>query len=280
MPEPSARAQKVTRIEARRGLALPDFHELYEARELLYVLAWRDVKVRYKQTVLGAAWALIQPLTSMVVFTLIFDRVGKVSSDNVPYPLFSLCGLVIWTYFSNGLVQASNSLVSNLGLLTKVYFPRLFIPLGSLLAGAVDLAIAMVVLFGVMVGYGVWPGLRIVAILPVLLLAALTTAGLSAWLGALNVRFRDVRYIVTFFVQIWLLATPVAWPASSVSPGWRTLLGLNPMAGVVEGFRWAAIGTNGGIGGMMIVSTISAMAVFVLGVGYFIKVERRFADVA
>jgi lipopolysaccharide transport system permease protein len=270
---------KINRIEASSGLRMPDLRELFATRELLYVLAWRDVKISYKQTVLGAAWAIIQPVVTMVVFTLIFGRVGKIPSDGVPYPLFSLAGLVVWTYFSTGLVQSANSLVSNVALITKVYFPRILIPAGALVAGFVDLAISMAVLLAVMLGYGVWPTFRILAVVPIVAMCAVATLGVSAGLGALNVRFRDVRYVVPFLTQVWLLATPVAYPASLLHQPWRTLSGINPMAGVIEGFRWATLG-GPGHPALIATSALSSIVIFSLGVLYFFKVERSFADVA
>lgn len=278
--ETVAAADRITRIEPRSGLHLPKLGELARSRELLYLLAWRDVKVRYKQTLLGALWAVIQPVLTMVVFSLIFGRVGDVPSDGVDYPVFSLAGLVIWTYFANGLVLASNSLVNNLALLTKVYLPRLLIPAAALLGALVDLAISLVVLLVVMLGFGVAPSPRMVLVPLLVGLTLLVTFGASAGLGAMNVRYRDIRYVLPFLVQLWLLITPVAYPASVVDGPWRTLLGINPMAGVVEGFRWAVLGTDTNPVGMVLLSTVTALAVFVGGLLYFGRNEPVFADVA
>jgi lipopolysaccharide transport system permease protein len=272
--------ERITRIAPRSGLRLPDVREVIESRELLYLLAWRDVKIRYKQTVLGAGWAVIQPVLTMVVFSLVFGRVGKVPSDGLPYPLFSLGGLVIWSYFSNALVLGSNSLVSNVALLTKVYFPRILVPMAALLAGLVDLGISFLVLLAVMAGYGVAPTLRMLTLPLILVMLVAVSLGVSAGLGALNVRYRDVRYVVPFLSQLWLLATPVAYPASLLDERWRTVMALNPMAGVVEGFRWAVLDTQTHPGVMVAVSAASSVVFLVVGIMYFAKVERGFADVA
>jgi lipopolysaccharide transport system permease protein len=271
---------RVVRIERRSGLRLPDLRELLGSGELLVMLATRDIKVRYKQTVLGVLWAVIQPFMTMVVFTLVFSRVGKVGSDNVPYPVFSLAGLVMWNYFSSGLVQGSTSLTSNIALLTKVYFPRLLIPIGTLVSAGIDLAIGLVFLGVVMAIYGVAPPLALLWLPVPLLVMAMTTLGVSAGFGALNVKYRDVRLLLPFLAQMWLFLTPVAYPAKLVSHQWRVLLGLNPMAGVVETFRWAVLGTDNNPFGMLAVSFASSVVILVVGTMYFAKVERGFADVA
>jgi lipopolysaccharide transport system permease protein len=216
----------------------------------------------------------------MVVFSLIFGRLGHVPSDGLPYPLFSLGGLVIWSFFSNGLMLGSNSLVSNVALLTKVYFPRILVPTATVVAGLVDLAIASVVLVVVMLFYGRTPPLQVFLVPIILVMAILTTVGVSVGLGAMNVRYRDVRYVVPFLAQLWLFATPVAYPASVLHQPWRTLIGLNPMAGVVEGFRWCVIGGDHNPLGIVAVSAVSSIVFFLVGVGYFARVERGFADVA
>jgi lipopolysaccharide transport system permease protein len=276
----SAAAPPVTRIEPKHGMQLPDFTELSDSRELLYLLAWRDVKVRYKQTALGALWAVIQPVLTMVVFSLIFGRVGDVPSDGVTYPVFSLAGLVVWTYFSNGLIQSSSSLVNNVPLVTKVYFPRILLPAAALLAGLVDFAISLGVLAVVMISYGVAPPARIVLAPAMVLIAIAATLGVSAGLGALNVRYRDVRYVLPFLSQLWLFLTPVAYPASLVSEPWHTLMGLNPLAGAVEGFRWCVIGTDSNPAGLVVVSAVSSIVLLFAGLLYFVRAERSFADVA
>lgn len=278
-PAPEPAPLPVTVIRPARGWVSLNLRELWHYRELLYFLVWRDVKVRYKQTVLGAAWAILQPIATMVVFTLFFGRLAGVPSDGVPYPLFSLAALVPWTFFSTGLVQSSNSLVGSQQLITKVYFPRLAIPIASVLAGVVDFALAFVVLLGVMVAYGTVPGPRVVWILPLLTLAFVTALGVGLWLAALHVRYRDVRYVMPFFVQLWLLATPIAYPSSLLAEPWRTLYGINPMVGVVEGFRWALLGTDTAPGPAVAISSLVAVALLLGGVVYFRRTERTFADV-
>ncbi len=267
------------RLKPSRGWTSLNLRELWEYRELLYFLVWRDIKVRYKQTLLGAAWAIIQPFLTMVVFSLFFGNLARVPSDGVPYPLFAYVGLVPWVFFANGLTLSSNSLVGSAHLITKVYFPRLAIPISTVLSGIVDFVLAFIVLLGMMVFFGVFPTWNII-FLPVFLLLALTTSlGVGLWLSALNVQFRDVRYIVPFLTQFWLFATPIAYPGSLLSEPWRTLYALNPMVGVVEGFRWALLGTNTGPGLMILVSSLAACALLVSGALYFRRMERTFADV-
>lgn len=274
-----ASALPVTVLRPSRGWGSPGLRELWEHRELLYFLVWRDVKVRYKQTVLGAAWAILQPVATMVVFSLFFGRLAKVPSDGVPYPVFSLAGLVPWTFFSQGLVQSANSLVGSQNLLTKVYFPRLAIPTAAVLSGGVDLALSLPVLLAVMRFYGLVPTARILWVLLLLTLAFAAAVGAGLWLSALNVQYRDVRYVLPFLVQLWLLATPIAYPSRLLGEPWRTLYGLNPMAGVVEGFRWALLGTGGPPGPLIAVSAASALALLASGLFYFRRMERTFADV-
>ena len=253
--------------------------DLWEYRELLYFLTWRDIKVRYKQTALGASWAIIQPFFTMVVFSLFFGRLAKIPSDGIPYPLFAFAALVPWTFFANGLSQSSNSLVGSAELITKVYFPRLIIPVASILSGLIDFVIAFAVFFLMALYYGIYPTLSVI-LLPLFLLLGFTTAlGVGLWLSALNVRFRDVRYIIPFLTQFWLFATPIAYPSSLLSEPWRTVYGINPMVGVVEGFRWALLGTDTAPGAMIIVSSLVALCLLVSGVFYFKRVEKYFADV-
>jgi lipopolysaccharide transport system permease protein len=253
--------------------------ELWEYRELLYFLVWRDVKVRYKQTVLGAAWAILQPLLTMVVFSLFFGKLGRIPSDGLPYPIFSFAALVPWTFFASGLGQGANSLVGSQNLIKKVYFPRLVIPISSVLAGVVDFAIAFLVLLAMMLAYGIVPTAAALW-LPLLLLLALVTAlGVSLWLSALNVQFRDIRYTVPFLTQLWLFATPIAYPSSLLPEPWRTVYALNPMVGVVEGFRWALLGTDTAPGPMVLASSLAALALLASGAYYFRRMEKSFADV-
>jgi lipopolysaccharide transport system permease protein len=209
--------------------------ELWEYRELLYFLTWRDIKVRYKQTVLGAAWAIIQPLFMMLVFSLFFGKLAGVPSDGIPYPVFTFCGLLPWQLFAYSVTQAGNSLVGSQNLITKVYFPRLVVPISAVLGGVVDFAIAFLLLLAMIFYYGIVPGWQMVALPGLVLLAVLTALGVGLWLSALNVQYRDVRYTIGFMVQFWLFATPVAYPSSIVPEKWRVLYALNPMVGVVDG---------------------------------------------
>ncbi|MBL7199898.1 MAG: ABC transporter permease [Anaerolineae bacterium] len=268
----------VTVIEPSRGWISLNLRDLWEYRELLYFLTWRDIKVRYKQTILGAAWAIIQPFFTMVVFSLFFGRLARMPSDDIPYPLFSYAALVPWTFFANGLSNSSSSLVGSANLLRKVYFPRLVIPISAVMAGGLDFVLAFVVLVGMMLFYGIVPTAAI-AWLPLLLVLALVTAlGVGLWLTAMNVQFRDVRYAVPFLVQAWMFATPIAYPSSLLDEPWRTVYGLNPMAGVVEGFRWALLGTETAPGPIVFVSAVVAVGLLVSGAYYFRRMERTFAD--
>jgi lipopolysaccharide transport system permease protein len=268
-----------TRREASNGWAWPKFRELWEYRELLSFFVWRDIKVRYKQTVLGAAWAIIQPFFTMVIFSLFFGRLAKVPSDGLPYPIFSYAALVPWTFFASALTQASNSLVVSANMVKKIYFPRLTLPIATVLAGVVDFALAFVVLMGMMLFYGLTPTINILWLPLFLLLALVTSLGISLWLSAMNVQFRDVHYTIPFLTQAWLFVTPIAYPSSLLPEPWRTLYGLNPMAGVVEGFRWALLGTDTPPGPMTLVSAVVAVALFVGGALYFRRMEQHFADV-
>jgi lipopolysaccharide transport system permease protein len=268
-----------TRRQATKGWVWPKLRELWEFRELLYFFAWRDVKVRYRQTVMGALWAIIQPLFTMVIFSLFFGRLAKIPAEGVPYPVFSFAALVPWTFFANALTQASNSLVVSSDMIKKIYFPRLALPIATVLAGVVDFVLAFLVLLGIMLYYGLVPTINILWLPFFLLLALITSLGVSLWLSAMNVQFRDVRYTLPFLSQAWLFVTPIAYPSSLLSEPWRTLYGLNPMAGVVEGFRWALLGTDSAPGPMTIVSSLVALLVLVSGAFYFRRMEQGFADV-
>lgn len=273
-------AERTLRIEPSRGWVGLKLKELWEYRELLYFLTWRDIKVRYKQTVLGAAWAIIQPFFTMVVFSLFFGKLAKVPSDGIPYPLFSYAALVPWTFFAFGLGHSSNSLVGSANLIKKIYFPRLVVPIASVLSGFVDFILAFVVLLAMMVyPFRVMPTSNVIWLPFLLLLAFVTSLGVGLWLSALNVQFRDVRYIIPFLTQFWLFATPIAYPSSLLSEPWRTIYGINPMVGVVEGFRWALLGTDTAPGPIIIVSSIAALAIFIGGAFYFRRMEKTFADV-
>jgi lipopolysaccharide transport system permease protein len=266
-------------IRPSRGWSSLNLRDLWEYRELLYFLTWRDIKVRYKQTVLGASWAILQPFFTMVVFSLFFGRLAGVPSDNIPYPIFSYAALVPWQFFANGLTNSSNSLVASANLITKVYFPRLVVPISAVLAGAVDFVLAFVVLLAMMLFYGIAPTTQVVWLPLLLLLALVTSLGVGLWLTAMNVQFRDVRYAVPFIVNAWMFATPIAYPSSLLDEPWRTVYGINPMAGVVEGFRWALLGTDPGPGPMVLVSAFVAVVLLVSGTFYFRRMERTFADV-
>lgn len=271
--------QFAIRIQPSRGWISLKLKELWEYHELLYFLSWRDIKVRYKQTVLGGAWAIIQPFFTMVIFSLFFGKLARIPSDGIPYPIFSFAALVPWTFFANGLSQSSNSLVGSANLIKKVYFPRLVVPLSSVISGAIDFVIAFVVLLGMMVFYGISPTANIVYLPFLVLLAFVTALGVGLWLSAMNVEFRDVRYAVPFLVQAWMFATPIAYPSSLLSEPWRTVYGLNPMVGVVEGFRWALLGTKTAPGPIIIVSSLAAIAILISGAYYFRRMERSFADI-
>ena len=275
-----ATAQEMPTITIRpsRGWVALNLRDLWEYRELLYFLTWRDIKVRYKQTILGAAWAVLQPFLTMVVFSIFFGRLAQVPSDGIPYPIFAYCALVPWSYFAGALDRAGNSLVGSANLITKVYFPRLAIPTSAVLAGLLDFAIAFVVLLGMMLYYGIVPTAAILTLPLFLLLAIATALAVGLWLSALNVQYRDVRYTIPFLTQFWLFATPVAYSSTLVPERWRALYGLNPMAGVVEGFRWALLGKEPP-GPLMAVSVIVVILLLIGGLYYFRRMEKTFADV-
>jgi len=253
--------------------------ELWNYRGLVYFLIWRDIKVRYKQTVMGASWAILQPLFSMLIFSLFFGRLAGIPSDGIPYPLFSYVALVPWIFFANGLLNASNCLINNPDMLRKVYFPRLTMPISTILAGIIDFLIAFVLLILMMLFFGFTPNAKIFWLPLFLALALVTTLGVGFWFSAMNVLYRDVRYIVPFLIQAWLFATPIAYPSSLIPQPWRTLYGINPMVGVVEGFRWALLNTDTAPGPIIAVSTLVAFAFLLSGVYYFRKMEKKFADV-
>jgi len=265
-------------VRPSRGWTGVSLRDLWAYRELLYFLAWRDIKVRYKQTALGVAWAVIQPVFAMVVFTVFFGRLGGMPSEGMPYPLFTLCALLPWQLFAHALTESSASLVTNQNLITKVYFPRLIIPLAPVLASLLDFLIAFGLLLGMLAYYRITPTLWVWTLPLFLLLAIALAVGVGLWLAALNARYRDVRYTIPFLTQIWLFATPIAYPSSLVPEPWRAWYGLNPMAGVVDGFRWALLGTADAPGGLMAVSAAVTLVILVSGVHYFRRTERTFAD--
>lgn len=272
----------VTYIRPSQGWISLNLSELWQYRELLYFLIWRDIKVRYKQTALGASWAVLQPFFTMVVFSLFFGALAGIPSDGVPYPIFSFAALVPWTFFANGLVQSGKSLVSDQNLIKKVYFPRLAIPIASVLSGVVDFALAFTVLLVMMVGFGVVPTANVIWLPLLLLLAFVTALGAGLWFSALFVQYRDIGYIMPFLVQFWLFVTPVAYGASllnELDTRWQLLYAVNPMVGVVEGFRWALLGTETNPGPFVLVSAFAALLLLVGGAFYFRRMERSFADV-
>jgi lipopolysaccharide transport system permease protein len=267
------------RIEPSRGWVSLRLKDLWEYRELVYFFIWRDVKVRYKQTALGAAWAIIQPVFTMLIFSLFFGRLAKVPSDGIPYPLFAYAALVPWTFFANGLGQSADSLVGSGNLIKKVYFPRLAIPLSTVTAGLVDFSISFLVLLILMVFYHMRPTAHLIW-LPLLILLALCTAlGAGLWLSALNVRFRDVRYALPFITQFWMFATPIAYPSSLLHGVWKQVYAINPMVGVIEGFRWALLGAKTAPGPMLLASSVASLALLVGGAFYFRRMEKSFADI-
>jgi lipopolysaccharide transport system permease protein len=266
-------------IRPADGWTALGLRELWEYRELLYFLTWRDIKVRYKQTALGALWAVIQPVFMMVVFSLFFGKLAGVNSDGLPYPIFTFCALLPWQLFAQALANSSNSLIGNEQLITKVYFPRLIMPISSVLSALVDFVIAFGVLLLLMAYYRVVPGLAVLTLPLFVLLAVVAALGVGLWLSALNVKYRDVRYTLTFLTQFWLFATPVAYSSSIVPAKWRPLYGLNPMVGVVEGFRWALLNKSEGPGLMLWVSVAVVLLITAGGVLYFRRMEQSFADI-
>ncbi|MDW8344118.1 MAG: ABC transporter permease [Verrucomicrobiae bacterium] len=269
----------VTRIAPSRGWLDLRLRQIWDYRDLLYFLVWRDIKVRYKQTVLGAAWAILQPVLTMVVFSIFFGKLAGVKSDALPYPIFVFCGLLPWQLFAYALNESGNSLVTNRALITKVYFPRLIIPIAAVLGGVPDFAIAFLVMVLLMLLYGIFPTGWILLTLPALVVFALITAlAVGVWLSALNVEYRDVRYTIPFLTQIWFFATPIAYPSSLLPESVRAIYGINPMAGVVDGFRWALLG-GPPPGPLLGVSIITVVVVLVTGLIYFRRMERTFADV-
>jgi lipopolysaccharide transport system permease protein len=280
----SAKVSAATNVEVlhigpSKGRLHIKLDELWQYRELLYFLAWRDIKVRYKQTVIGAAWAILQPVASMVIFSVIFGNFAKIPSDGLPYPIFAYAALLPWTYFAQAIQRSSASLVSSESMIKKVYFPRLIIPLSAALAPIIDFAIAFVVLLGMMAWFGTLPTLGILFLPGFLLLAFATALAVGLFASALNVRYRDVAHAMPFLIQIWMFASPVVYSVSLVPEKWRLLYSLNPMAGVIEGFRWALLGTAQPDFSVMLVSGVVVLLLLICGLSYFRQVERSFADV-
>jgi lipopolysaccharide transport system permease protein len=275
----TARPAEITIIEPSSGWRAINVRELWRFRELLYFLTWRDVKVRYKQTAIGALWAVLQPFLTMVIFSVLFGRLAKIGSDNIPYPVFSYSGLLPWTFFASAINLAGLSLVSNANMIAKIYFPRLLMPAAAVLAATLDFCIAFVVLLFMMLYYGITPGVATFTLPLFLALAVITALGISLWLAALNVKYRDIRYVIPFLTQVWLFLTPVLYPSSMIPDKWRLVYGINPMSGVVEGFRWSLLGTEKAPGAMILVSVGVVIVLFVGGLFYFRRMESQFADV-
>jgi lipopolysaccharide transport system permease protein len=278
-PEEGATIQTPIIIKPSRGWVNLQLKDVWEYRELLYFLAWRDIKVRYKQTVLGAAWAILQPFLTMVIFSIFFGGLAGVPSDDIPYPIFSYAALVPWMFFANGLTKSTQSLVSGANMVKKIYFPRLIMPMSAVFSGLLDFILAFVVLLAMMLYFNVVPTLAIVWLPLLLLLGLVTSLGVGMWLTAMNVQFRDIRYVMPFIVQAWMFATPIAYPSSLLDEPWRTVYALNPMVGVVEGFRWALLGVDTQPGPMILVSSVVAIGLLVSGAFYFRRMEKSFADV-
>jgi len=266
------------RIEPPRGWLELRLREVWDYRELLYFLVWRDVKIRYKQTAIGVLWVILQPLLTMGVFTLFFGRLAKLPSQGLPYPIFYFAALVPWTYFSYALQSATNVVVENQRVITKVYFPRLVLPFSAVLSGLVDFAIGFAVLAILTLAYGIRPALAALWLPALLLLAILTALGVGLWMSALNALYRDVRYVMPFVVQFWMFASPVAYPSTLVPERWRWLYGLNPMAGVIDGFRWALTGHGQPPGPVLLASTAMVAVVLVGGLFFFQRMEGTVAD--
>jgi lipopolysaccharide transport system permease protein len=274
----SKQKEDILILRPSRGWRSLNLGELWKNRELMYFLTWRDIKVRYKQTVLGASWAILQPLLSMVVFSIFFGGLLNVPSEGVPYPVFSYAGLLPWGVFAKALNDTSRSVVANRAMITKIYFPRMLIPLASVLSGLVDFSIAFVVLLGMMWYFHIPPTANIWTLPLFLILALITALGVGMWLSALNALYRDIGYIIPFLTQFWFYITPVVYPASEIPEGWRYLYALNPMVGVVEGFRWALLDTTTPPGPLIAVSAAIAILILITGMFYFRRMERTFAD--
>jgi lipopolysaccharide transport system permease protein len=267
------------RIEPTKGWLSIKFRELWEYRELLYFFLWRDFKVRYKQTVLGVGWAIIQPLVSMVIFTIIFGRLAKIPSDGIPYPIFSYTALIPWSLFAQGLSIGSQSMVDNSNLIKKVYFPRLIIPMAGVLTGITNFILSFIILLLMMPYFGIVPTINVLWLPLFLLLTLGTSLGVSLWLSVLHVQFRDIGSLIPFLTQIWFFITPVVYPSSLLQEPWRTIYGLNPMVGVVEGFRWALLSTDTAPGSVVFVSSLMVLLLLIGGILFFRRMEKTFADV-
>jgi lipopolysaccharide transport system permease protein len=275
----SEQIKPTVRIEPAQGWFALELREVWAYRELLAFLVWRDVAVRYKQTALGAVWAILQPLLTMVIFTIVFGNFANMPSDNLPYPIFAYTALLPWNYFAQAINRSGSSLVGNANLISKVYFPRLIVPIAAAVAPLVDFAVAFVILIAMMLWFGVAPNWGVLALPLFLLLALLTALAVGLWLSALNVRYRDVAYTIPFLVQFWMYASPVVYPVSIVPAQWRLLFSLNPMTGVIEGFRWALLGKASPDFGVMAMSAVVVLGLLFSGLIYFKRMEQTFADV-
>ena len=269
----------LTVIESQTGWRMVDWHELWQYRDLFFFLVWRDIKTRYAQSVLGVGWAVIQPVFSMIVFTIVFGKLAGISSDGIPYPIFNYAGLVPWIYFSGSLTAATGSLVSSKSMITKIYFPRLIIPIAPVIGKLVDFAIAMLLLFGMMLWFKISPTVWALTTPFLIILMMLTAGGAGMWLTALSVQYRDINYGMGFLIQLLMYAAPVVYPASSVPEQYRLLYALNPMVGVIEGFRSALLGTNPMPWDFIAVGSVTAFLIAISGIAYFRRMERIFADV-
>ena len=266
-----------TRVPAR-GWQKINLYEIWEHRELLFILAWRDISIRYKQTFLGGLWAVIQPFVTMVIFSIIFGKLAKMPSDNIPYPIFSYTALVPWTFFVNSLNKSSLSLVNSSNLISKVYFPRLILPFSAVIIGTMDFFIAFFILLIMMIFYGIIPTIALIFLPFFILLTLISSLAIGIWVATLNVKFYDLQNALPFIIQAWMFATPIVYPSSLLKEPWRSIYGLNPMSGVIEGFRWALLGTNSFPGAILIVSSITACMLLICGMFYFKRVEHTFAD--
>jgi lipopolysaccharide transport system permease protein len=271
--------QPLIKIRPAKGWVALRLRDLWAYRELLYFLTWRDIKVRYKQTLLGVAWAVIQPLATMLLFTLFFGKLAKVPSDGIPYPIFAYAGLLPWTFFSNAVTGSGNSLVGSSNLITKVYFPRMIIPGAAVTAGLVDFAIAFVILIALMVYYGVSLTVNLFALPLLVVLTALLALGVGMWLSALNVKYRDIRYALPFLIQLWMFASPIIYPASMMPQKWRWVLWLNPLSAIIEGYRAALLGRTTFPWSALALSGLITLAVLVYSAYSFRRMERTFADI-
>ena len=271
--------QPATTIKQASKWPTINFRELWAYRELLFILAWRDISVRYKQSVVGIGWAILQPLLMMIIFTIVFGKFANLPSEGIPYPIYTFCALLPWNYFAGSLTGSSNSLVGSANLVTKVYFPRLVLPLSKVFGGLIDFGIGFIILLGMMVWYGVTPTVGILFLPLFLLVAMLASLGVGLWLTAINVKYRDVVFVVPFLVQFWMYASPVAYSATIVPEKYQWIYGLNPMVGIIEGFRWAMLGTVSPNFGIMLVSLVGILVILISGLFYFKKMEKTFADI-